>query len=76
MIPGGKADGPGRPPNLYRLRPNKRSELLYRLAEMRRELDGISMPSTEQLFAPSICLRNPWKCSKLGAILRKSGATE
>jgi hypothetical protein len=52
VIPGVKADGRGRPHNLYRLRPNKQSELLYRLAEMRRELDGISMPSTEQLFAP------------------------
>ena len=48
-------DGRGRPANLYRLRPNRRSDLMRRMAEIRRELDaaaGIPLPSATQLFAP------------------------
>lgn len=59
VIPGAKAavgaDSRGRPANLYRLRSNRRADLMRRLAEMRRELDaatGAPALPAAQLFAP------------------------
>jgi len=59
VIPGAKSaaagDGRGRPANLYRLRPDRRAELMQQLVDLRRELDtaiGIPDPALEQVFAP------------------------
>jgi hypothetical protein len=58
-IPGAKAparpDGGGRPATLYRLRADRRTDLLQRLTELRHGLNlvaNVPMPPKNELFAP------------------------